>query len=205
MNPTLKLSLAAVALVGGTVLATAAALRPQDKPAAGGMEDMDPAVMEKMMKLAAPGDEHKELMKMAGEWEQEYKMRWGPDMPWMETKGTSEAKPLLGGRYVMETIKFDMMGMPMAGIQLLGYDNMKPEYISLWADSMSTWWVTSRGKKDANGTTEMKGTMIDVAGERPFRMVIHSKSDDLHEIEMYDTIPPAGEIKVMTITSKRKK
>jgi hypothetical protein len=70
---------------------------------------------------------------------------------------------------------------------------------------MSTWWITSSGKESADGSIEMKGTMIDVAGERPFRMVIRGKSDDLHEVEMYDTIPPSGEVKVMTITSKRKK
>jgi hypothetical protein len=98
-----------------------------------------------------------------------------------------------------------MMGMPMEGINILGYDNMKKEYTSLWADSMSTWWIASSGKESADGSIEMKGTMIDVAGERPFRMVIREKSDDLHEVEMYDTIPPAGEVKVMAITSKRKK
>jgi len=82
---------------------------------------------------------------------------------------------------------------------------MKKEYISLWADSMSTWWVMSRGKKAADGTIEMKGTMVDVAGERPFRMVIRAQGDDLNEVEMYDTIPPAGEVQVMGITSRRKK
>ncbi|MFN0007857.1 MAG: DUF1579 domain-containing protein [Planctomycetota bacterium] len=204
MNTALKLSLAAVALVGGTVLVTAAALRPQDK-GEGAPPDMDPAMMMKMMELATPGEPHKELAKLVGTWEIDYKMRWGPDMPWMDTKGTGEVKPLLGGRYVMETVQFEVMGMPMEGLHILGYDNMKKEYISLWADSMSTWWVTSRGKESADGTIEYKGTMIDVAGERPYRMVIHPKSDDLHEAEMYDTIPPAGEVKVMTITSKRKK
>jgi hypothetical protein len=163
MNTALKLSLASVALVGGTVLVTAAALHPQDKPAgsqdkpaAGGMDGMDPEMMAKMMKLATPGPEHKELMKMAGQWEEDYKMRMSPDMDWMEFKGTSESKPLLGGRYIMMTTKFSMMGMPMEGFQILGYDNMKQEYTSFWADSMSTWWVTSRGKKDANGTIDLK-------------------------------------------------
>lgn len=201
MNTALKLSLAAVALVGGTALVTAAALRPQDK-GEGGPPEFD---FVKMMELATPGEPHKELAKMAGAWEHEYKWRMSPDAEWLDSKGTSEAKTLLGGRYVMETSKFTMMGMPIEAIHILGYDNMKKEYISLWADSMSTWWVTSRGKEGADGAIEMKGTMVDVAGERPFRMVIHPKSDDLHEAEMYDTIPSAGEVKVMTITSKRKK
>jgi hypothetical protein len=35
-------------------------------------------------------------------------------------------------------------------------------------------------------------------------MVVHPKGDDLSETEMYDTIPPKGEVLVKTITSKRK-
>lgn len=202
MKPSLKLSLSAVALVGGTVLVTAAALRPQDKKAEGGPPEFDFA---KMMELATPGEPHKELAKLAGTWDLEFKYRMGPDAEWMAFKGTSEVKPLLDGRYMMETSKFEMMGMPSEGINILGYDNMKQEYTSLWADTWSTWWITSRGKEGADGTLDMEGTMIDVAGERPFRMAIHHKGDDLHEVEMYDTIPPAGEVKVMTITSKRKK
>jgi len=66
-------------------------------------------------------------------------------------------------------------------------------------------WYVSRGTKSADGSIDLKGTMVDVAGERPFRMVVRHKSDDLVEIEMYDTIPPKGEVQVMGITSKRKK
>ena len=204
MNNSLKLTLSAIALVGGTALVTAAALRPQDK-GEGAPPGMDPAMMAKMMELATPGPEHKELAKMAGTWENAYKYRMGPDAPWMEFKGTSESKTLLGGRYIMESLHFEMMGMPMEGLQILGFDKMKGEYTSIWADSMSTWCVTSRGKQGADGTIEMKGTMVDVAGERPFRMVIRPEGDDLTEVEMYDTIPPAGETQVMTITSRRKK
>lgn len=202
MNTTLKLSLAAVGLVAGTALVTAAALRPQDPGE--GMPPMDPEMMQKMMALATPGEAHAELAKLEGAWEQEYKFRWSPDSEWMSAKGTSEAKTLLGGRYVLETVKFEMMGMPIEGLHLLGYDQMKGEYISLWADSMSTWWVTARGKENADGVIEMKGTMVDVAGERPYRMLIQPKGDDLVESQMFDTIPPAGETEVMKIVSKRK-
>ena len=79
MHPALKLSFAAFVLVGGTVIATAAALRPQEK------EKDEP----KRVDLAAPGAPHEELMKHAGTWEQAYKIRMSPDMPWMDAKGTS--------------------------------------------------------------------------------------------------------------------
>jgi hypothetical protein len=204
MNTFLKLSLAAAALVGGTVLVTAAALRPQDKGEAG-MPDMDAEMMAEMMKLATPGTEHKELMKLEGNWEQQYKVRWSPDAEWMESSGTSTTETLVGGRHLLERVSFEMMGMPMEGLHILGYDNMKKEYTSLWTDSSSTWWVSSRGKAADDGSLDMKGAMVDIAGERPFRMVIHRKGSDLVESSMYDTIPPMGEVEVMRIVSKRKK
>jgi hypothetical protein len=122
----------------------------------------------------------------------------------METTGTSTVEPLLGGRYVQERVKFEMMGMPMEGLHMLGYDKMKGEHISLWADNMSTWWVTARGKEGPEGKLEMKGTMVDIASERPFRMVIQHQGPDAYSFEMYDTIPPHGEIVVMKCEAKRK-
>lgn len=214
MKPELKRPLAAIVLVGGTILATPACesqpekqpAKPQEKAAAKDPGTIDPAaMMQKMMELAQPGAPHQELAKKVGTWEQHYKMRMDPEGPWQEFDGQAEIKPLLGGRYVMEDVSFSMMGMPMQGMQLIGYDNMSQEYVALWADTMSTWWVTARGKKGADGTIEMKGTMVDVMGPRPYRMVMHPKGDDESETEMYDTIPPKGETLVMTITSKRKK
>jgi len=89
--------MSAVALVACGALLVVAASRPQDKsgakqPPAG----EDPAMMEKMMKLAMPGDAHKALAKQAGTWQTHYKMRMSPDMPWMESDGTAEKKAVLG-------------------------------------------------------------------------------------------------------------
>jgi hypothetical protein len=204
MNSLYKLSVAALLLVGGTAFVTTAIVRAQDKPADGGGMPMDPAMMTRMMELATPGKEHAELAKSVGAWEQHYKFRWSPDAPWMETTGTSEAKALLGGRYILEEIKFEMMGMPLEAVHLIGFDKNKGEYTTLWADSMSTWWITARGPAKADGTLEVKGTMVDVAGERPFRMVSKPQADGSVFVEMYDTIPPTGEVKVMEITSKKK-
>lgn len=205
----------ATALAGGiaflaTEVVSVAKEPALQEPGAADMVEM----MAKMQKLAAPGKEHAELAKLAGKWQQNYKMRHSPDGPWMEGSGTSVAESLLGGRYIQEKIQFDvkfaMGGMPeqtmkVEGMHILGYDNMSEEYISLWMDSHSTWWNTSRGKAGADGVCEMKGTMIDVAGSRPFRMVIRHEGDDHVVSEMYDTIQPHGEVLVMTIDAKRVK
>ena len=204
MRFALKLSLALGLVVAGTSYVTASIIRTQDQPDAGGF-GMDAEMMKKAMELAAPGEQHAKLMKLAGSWEQQLKFRMGPDAPWIEATGTAQSKAILGGRYLQEDVSFDMMGMPVQGLSMLGFDNLKKEYISFWADSMGTWWVTARGKETKEGTVEFKGTMVDLAGERPYRMVVHHREDGSIFTEMFDTIPPAGDVKVMEITSKRKK
>ncbi len=206
MNSLTKLVLGGVALVSATAFVTSAivsAQKPEAKQDAPAAPDMA-AMMEQMMKLAAPGKEHASLMKHAGEWEQTFKIRFTPDAEWTEAKGTAKARPILDGRYLLEDVEFSMMGMPMKGVQILGYDNNKKEYVSIWLDSSSTWPILSRGQRDSKGALETRGTMIDVAGERPFRMVIEDNADGTTTGHMYDTIPPTGEVEVMQIHSKRK-
>jgi len=161
-------------------------------------------MMARTMALATPSEPHRRLQAAAGEWEQQYRMRWDPSADWQETKGTSTARTLLDGRYLMEEIQFELMGMPMKGVHILGYDNRTQEYITLWMDSMSTWWISQRGKEAADGTLELRGTMVDVAGERPFRSVIRHLPDGSVTTEMYDTIAPHGEIQVMSIVAKKR-
>lgn len=161
-------------------------------------------MMARMTELGTPGPHHKELMQQAGQWAVHYKFRMSPDAPWMETTGTNTSKPVLGGRYLMEEHRFDMMGMPMEGYLFIGYDNDSNEYISLWMDSGSTWWSESRGTEDPDGSVRMTGTMKDVAGTRPYRMrIVHEKDGSILS-EMYDTIE-GHEVLVMTMTSRRAK
>ncbi len=200
---------AATLLVAGTALVTTQVVGASTAPSAPqdqghDMPGMDPEMMAKMMALATPGKEHAAIMERAGEWSIDYKFRMSPQMPWMEAKGTGSAKPILDGRYLMEEHRFEMMGMPMHGILLLGYDNEAKESISLWMDTTSTWWVEARGQTNAAGVSEMRGTMKDVAGKRPYRMkVMPPAADGSVEHEMYDTID-GKEVHVMSYTARRK-
>jgi hypothetical protein len=191
-----RLKLPALALV----LCCTAACKSTPKPPPPSPEE----AMKQMMKLATPGPEHAALMRQAGTWEEHYKMRWAPDAPWQETTGTSVSHAILGGRYLMEEVSFTMEGQPMQGIQILGYDNMTGEYTAQWADTMSTWWMISRGKMNAEGVLHMTGTMTDIAGTRPFHMVVTRHGETACHVDMYDTIPDKGEVLVMTIDSKKR-
>lgn len=194
-----SLALAGALLVAGTAYATTRIVRAQDKGQGGAMD----AMLAEMMKLAAPGAQHEQLTSKAGEWEQTYRMRMDADSPWTDTTGSAVAKPVLGGRYLLEQSEMNMMGMSEQGMHLLGFDNRTQEYISLWADSWSTWWTTSKGKEIEKGVIETEGMMNDARGEHPFRMLIHYREDGSIYSEMFDT-SASGEFKVMEITAKRK-
>jgi hypothetical protein len=199
-----SVTLLALAFVSLPSCATENSAHASEPSAAQSSGEMDPAMMARMQELATPGAEHEEFEKRVGSWEQQYRFRWSPDAPWLESTGTSEAKTLLGGRYLMEEMNFSMMGTPIDAVSITGFDKLTGEYVVWWADSMSTWWITSHGKADANGVIDTHGTMVDVAGTRPYRMVCRPHADGTFETEMYDSIPPHGEVQVMTVRSKKK-
>src|SRR2546422_511519 len=127
------LTLYSALALSGTLLFNASAA--EDKPAkAGGKSDKSKDAagpnMEEMMKkwqeVATPGAAHKALEPMAGEWTVE--ARWwmgGPDAPPNDSKGTSKKDWILGGRFLHEEYKSEMMNMPFHGMGLTGYDNFK--------------------------------------------------------------------------------
>jgi hypothetical protein len=200
-----RLSLGALALVTATAFASTTIVSArQDAGGEDPMAGMDPAMMARMMQLAMPGEEHAELVQGAGTWEMSYQMRMDPDAPWTDATGTMTARAILDGRYLLEEQEFRIPGMTMKGVNITGFDNSTGEHTSMWADTMSTWWVSSRGKKNAEGVIDFRGTMKDVAGERPFRMEVRHVSPDEAQVRMFDTIPPQGEVEVMRIASKRK-
>lgn len=159
--------------------------------------------MERMTEMAAPGAAHAALMARAGTWVVDSKYRMSPDAEWIVGRATVTAKPVLGGRYLLEEHDMEMLGTPMSGFLFLGFDNLTQEYTSLWMDTTSTWWVEARGTRGADGVTNMSGTMKDIAGTRPYRMKFWSKGDGAMEQEMYDTID-GREVLVMTYSSRRK-
>ena len=126
---------------------------PQEKKnaAAPAMPNMEEA-MKKWMDAIAPGEAHKMLNGFVGSWETATSL-WmqGPGAPPTVTKGTAEIKWALGGRYIQQESKGEMMGRPMSGIGFTGYDNINKKFISFWIDDMSTAMYNSEGGFDQAG------------------------------------------------------
>lgn len=164
-------------------------------------------MMEMYEKAAAPGEPHQLLQKLAGKWNSVSKSSGMPGMPAEETKGTAEARAILGGRQIVSESKGSMMGKAFEGVFMIGYDNTAKEYVSTWTDNFSTGHYQTRGTADASGKViTLKGTIRDAMSPvepRPWHLILKIESDDKHVIEVYDTVSPGNTMCVVTVTATR--
>jgi len=160
-------------------------------------------------KYATPDEHHKALDPFVGSWDVKTVMWMEPTSPALESKGTCEAKWILGGRYLQEEFTGDMNGSPFHGMGISGFDRVKNEYFSFWMDEMSTGAMTMTGQMDASAKVlTASGSYPDVTKnmkECNMRMVTRIVSNDQHVSEMYATGDDGKEYKNMELTYTRKK
>ncbi len=153
----------------------------------------DDKEMEEYMKFAAPGEHHKHLEDMAGEWEVTGKM-WmgGPDQPAEECKGKSTIRLVHGGRYTIQEYESEMGGMVFTGTGISGYDNMKKKHWSIWFDSMSTQAMATEGDcSDGCKTITFIGAYPDPQGRTwGWKSVTKTVDQDHVVFEAYNILPP---------------
>lgn len=115
------------------------------------------AEQEKMMKAweaaGKLGENHKNLGYLAGEWNITTRFWQGPGAPAQESTGKSRFEPVLGGRFMHETVEGNMMGKPFQGTSYIGYDNTKKKYVTTWMDNMSTGVFKFEGESKDSGKT----------------------------------------------------
>jgi hypothetical protein len=138
-----------------------ATVMAQDAPA------MDPKkaaemqkVMDAMQRAGTPGPEHARLKAMAGTYDVATRYWMEPGAEPQEMNGKAELKMILGDRYQVQEFSGNIMGQPYSGHGLMGYDNVKKKYFSLWADSMSTGLYTGEGTADKEGRVFTMATQM---------------------------------------------
>lgn len=194
MRTLLGIALCSV-LVAGPVVADPAADAEHQK------------MMESYMAAASPGPVHQHLATMAGSWDTVVMSWMDPAAPPTESKGACEMTMVLGGRYLHQTFKGDMMGMPYEGMGYTGYDNVQKKFVSVWIDNMSTGMMTSIGAEDpATKKLTMKGTMWDAMTGAPteFDQVLTMVDANHHTFEMWSPGPDGKKYKSMEIHYSRK-
>lgn len=104
-------------------------------------------MMEMMAKMAAPGPAHEHLKACVGSWKATVKTFMGGPEPTV-SEGTSEMHMTLGDRFLEQSYKGTFMKQPFEGHGLVGYDNQKGVYQSVWTDNMTTSMMVSEGTWD---------------------------------------------------------
>jgi len=143
-------------------------------------------MVQMMMKASMPGPMHDLMKPMAGNWKTTAKSWMKPGEPTV-SEGTCESSWILGNRYLQSTYKGNMDGMPFEGWGLMGYDNQKQEFVSMWADNMGTGIAMSDGKADPSGKVfTMMTTMNDpqTGAPVPYKMVTKVTDENQYTMSM---------------------
>jgi hypothetical protein len=166
------------------------------------------AGMEAWMKASTPGEFHEFFAKKSGSWKIAGKM-------WMEPGGepevsasTAEAKMILGGRFLYETMNGEAMGMPFEGLGITGYDNTSGIVTSVWYDSMGTVSTVLKGSWAKPGTPlELHGETHDpMSGmDMKVRTLTTFISHDESLFEYFASMEGMPEMKVMELRYTRTK
>ena len=196
-------------LIAGKVIADNEMAAPQNQEASAQM--MDPkmaAMMEKMKEYSTPNENHKVLQALAGNWDYKLSMWMSPDAKPEESSGTSSNEWIMDGRFLQQNVSGTSMGQPFSGMGLIGYDNLKKTYQTVWLDSMGTGMMTGASSFDADKKVFSESGHMScpmIGGDRAYRTVTALKDNDHYSYEMYMTDPESNkEFKTMEINYTRK-
>lgn len=109
------------------------------------------STMEAYEKAGVPGAAHEALARTAGTWTATVKMWMEPGGEPTVTEVTSVIEPVMGGRFVRETVEGEFMGRPFHGVSVVGVDNTTGEARAVWYDDHSTALYFYRGSLDEAG------------------------------------------------------
>jgi hypothetical protein len=161
--------------------------KPEAKaPAGDGAKEMEAVIA----KYSTPGEQHKKLEALVGNWTAAAKFWMGPGKP-VESTGTAEIKAVLGGRFYQETYSGTFMGKPFSGMGMTGFDLVKNKYVTSWTDTMTTWMENAEGTADAAGkviTMTSQGFDFQTQKPKTTKWVIRIESDKKHVTEFYETV-----------------
>ncbi|MGJ0515098.1 MAG: DUF1579 domain-containing protein [Methylomicrobium sp.] len=189
---------------GLCIVLMASAVMAKDKKVE---KSTDPkAMMEVYTKLAAPGEQHKQLASLAGSWTTKTKEWMGPNKPSVESTGSAEMKMLLDGRFLQQEITGQMMGQPYSGIEITAYDNLLKRYVTTWMSTMGTGIFMMEGTASADGkTVTLKGQHAEPGGgymkHRALWKIVDSNTQTF---DMYGAHHGGKEWKMMEMTYTRK-
>ena len=111
-------------------------------------QEETPDQMKMLEKLMKPGKFHELLKQFVGKWTADMKIWMEPNAPPVVNKGQATFKLIFDGRFLYGDFLGEFMGAPFKGINIMGYDNGKKEFFSIWIDNSTTGLLSSTGTYD---------------------------------------------------------
>jgi hypothetical protein len=131
--------------------------------------------------LPKPTKQHEWFQQLEGEWRSEVQMFPPGQEKAIESEGTEHVR-LIGGFWSVAENSGDFMGQPFTGIQTLGYDEEKEQFVGTWIDSVSGYLWKYKGSLNEDGnvlTLETEGPCPMAPGTiAQFKEVLEVKSND---------------------------
>lgn len=176
---------------------------PVPKPPVGVPGDLGPQelarAMTETLRLSVPGEPHKRLGRLVGEFDVELLLTLPGSEP-ERSVGSARAGLVLGGRYLVLELDVPMRGVPLEGLYIFGYDRLRSLWSASWRDSLSTWSIEAFGTADQDDQDLLRllGLMFDVASPngREFRIDFALTSADRFAIAVFDSVQ-GQQVKVM--------
>ena len=174
----------------------------QNKPP----EGKDREMMEKMQAAGRPGPGHQALEHLIGNWKAEVKCWMEPGGAPDVSQGTAKSHWILNGRFLEEEFHGQMMGTPFTGRTIMGFDNTKQTFNTVWISDNQTSMFISEGKGESGNKviTLMGKATCAATGQRdiPMKCIYRMLTPDKHVFEMYDG-SKGDNFKTMEITYTR--
>jgi hypothetical protein len=154
-----------------------AAVAAQETPE---MSEEAAAAMAAWTELATPGEHQEHLARYAGRWQSEVKMWMEPGGEPMVSPAMSEARMILGGRYLEWEHSAVFGGLPFEGKGLDAYNNGEDRYESTWIDNFGTLIIFYTGQcGDGGKTRTLNGEFFDpVSGGKISQRAVYTWIDD---------------------------
>ena len=190
-------------------LGAGAARAEQAATAQPAMDPAKEAAMEAtMQRLGSPGEGHKALEPLVGEWTYTAQWQMSPDAPPETMTGTSTHQLIFGGRFLRQEVRGEAEGRPpFEGLGFTGYDNIRAEYQTVWFDNMATGMMRGAGQFDAAAKTltDQGDFSCPITGEphRWYRAAWTVVDQDHTTYESYSRTPEGREFKSMEIHYSR--
>lgn len=173
-----------------------------------GPEAGDAELREAVKQAARPGDFHRKIKKIKGKYTHTIKWWRSPDAPPEESEGRGDTEWTLDGRFMVQKISAKWLDMRFKATLILGYDNSKGQYTSVWMDTLGTDMLFSKGTLDeTEETITMRGEYIDVMTHEPVQVrsvfLLPAKKRGM-KLEVYRTDSGGQEFKFLEVKTERR-